>query len=66
MCYTPYEKEVKKALIDKDLRVKDLQQQLNISTSYMCEIFKGTRKAIDKRETIDIFLEIDTKKLWPN
>lgn len=47
-----FEKEVRKALIDKDMSMKDFATQLNISVSYLCDIFKGKRPAKEQKKRI--------------
>ena len=58
--------EAKKIMIERDMRLKDLAAQLGISSSYLCEIFKGTRGGDKHRERIaeilGLEIVISTKK----
>lgn len=52
MRYSGFGLEAKKAMMEKDIKLKDLANQLGISSSYLCEIFKGTRGGEKYRERI--------------
>ena len=54
-----WEKEVKKALIDRNMTVDDLARELNVSRAYIYEIFKGGRKATEMRQKINDYLGIE-------
>lgn len=50
-----FEKEVRKALIDKEMSMADLAKALNISAAYLYDIFKGARPG---RKQIDRIVEL--------
>lgn len=54
-----FEKRVRKALIDKDLSVKDLSQKIGISQAYLYDIFKGARPGDKQKEKIVQVLELE-------
>jgi len=47
-----FEKEVRKALIDRDMSLSDLAEKLGISLSYLYDIFKGSRKGEEQKKKI--------------
>jgi len=47
-----FEKDVRKALIDKDMTMTSLAEQLGIVTSYAYELITGSRKSIDQIKRI--------------
>ncbi|HEY9060990.1 MAG TPA: helix-turn-helix transcriptional regulator [Pseudobacteroides sp.] len=47
-----FEKEMRKALIDKELTIKDLSKQLGISQAYLYDILKGNRPGAKHKEKI--------------
>lgn len=51
-----FEKQVRHALIDKNMSLTDLADELGISVSYVYEIIKGTRKAEDQKVRIREYL----------
>lgn len=51
-----FEKQVRHALIDKNMSLTDLADVLGISVSYVYEIIKGTRKAEDQKVRIREYL----------
>lgn len=53
-----FEKTVRKALIDKDLSIKDLSQKIGISQAYIYDIFKGNRPGSKQKEKIVQVLEL--------
>lgn len=52
-------KEVRKALIDRDMKLSTLAEQLGISQPYLTDILKGSRKAIGQRKKICKLLKIE-------
>lgn len=54
-----WEKQVRKALIDKDMTISDLASELQISVSYLYEILKGTRKSDEQKQRIKNLLGLD-------
>lgn len=57
--YTHFGKEVRKAMIDKDITSKQLAEELGISTAYLTEILRGTRKAKKQKKRIVDFLGLE-------
>ena len=53
-----FEKNVRKALIDKDMRLSDLAKELGISLAYLYDILKSARKAEHQKQRIAEILEI--------
>ncbi len=49
---TEFEKRVRLALLEKDMKLGQFARQTGISLGYLYEIFKGTRKAAAVREKI--------------
>jgi predicted transcriptional regulator len=47
-----FEKEVRKALIDRDMTAGDLAEELKISQAYLCDILKGSRSGTQQKEKI--------------
>lgn len=54
-----WEKQIRKALIDKDMSMSDLARELNISVAYIYDIISGARKATDIRQRINKYLGIE-------
>ena len=53
-----FEKEVKKALIDKDMTMGDLAEILGITLSYMSDLIKGKRTNKEQIQKIRDVLDI--------
>ena len=53
-----YEKTVRKRLIDKDMTLSKLAKELGISTAYIYDILKNSRRANHYRNLINKILEI--------
>lgn len=53
-----FEKAVRKALIDRDMKLTDLAEQLGISLTYLYDILNGGRKASNQRQRIIEILEL--------
>lgn len=51
-----FEKQVRHALIDRNMSLTDLAGELGISVSYVYEIIAGTRKAEAQKARIKSFL----------
>ena len=47
-----FEKAVRKALIDKDMRLTDLADAIGISLTYLYDILNGNRKAEHQKKKI--------------
>lgn len=54
-----FEKQVRIALIQQDMTLKELASELGISISYVYEVISGTRKAKDKKQKIIDLLGLD-------
>ena len=57
-----FEKQVRHALLDREMSLSDLAEVLGISVSYIYEIIKGTRKAEDQKQRIITLLGLDYGK----
>ncbi len=57
-------KEVKKAMIDKDVKLKDLASEIGVSTPYISDILNGNRTGSKYKAKIAEFLGLEfvTKK----
>ena len=53
-----FEKQVRKALIDRDMTAADLAQALGVTPSYISDILKGSRKADAQRARIMEYLAL--------
>lgn len=53
-----FEKEVKKALIDKDMTMGDLAEILGITLSYVSDLIKGKRTSKEQIQKIRDVLDI--------
>lgn len=58
-----FEKEVRKALIDKDMSLNDLSNQLGICPAYIYDIFKGNRPGNKQKGRIVEILNLNPKIL---
>lgn len=56
--YTPFGKEVEKALIDRDMDKGELAKAIGISQPYLTDILKGTRNGGTKKQQIAKLLGI--------
>lgn len=60
MCkMTTFEKEVRKALIDKEMTVSQLSTELGITACYLTDIFKGNRPGIKQKTKIVEMLNLN-------
>jgi predicted transcriptional regulator len=57
-----FEKQVRHALLDREMSLSDLAELLGISVSYIYEIIKGTRKAENQKQQIITLLGLDYGK----
>ena len=53
-----FKKAVRKALIDKDMKLTDLADYLGISLTYLYDILNGNRKAEHQKKKIIEILEL--------
>ena len=53
-----FEKAVRKALIDKDMKLTDLAEAIGISLTYLYDILAGNRKAEHQKKKIIEILEL--------
>ncbi|AEY65384.1 DNA-binding protein [Clostridium sp. BNL1100] len=56
---TVFEKEVRKALIDKDMTVNKLAEEMGISSCYLIDILKGNRTGKKQKTKILALLGLD-------
>ena len=54
-----FEKAVRKALIDRDMKLTDLADALGISVSYVYDILNDNRKAEHQKKKIIEILELE-------
>jgi len=54
-----FEKAVRKALIDKDMKLTDLVEQMGISLTYLYDILNSSRKAKHQRKRIAEILGLE-------
>jgi len=54
-----FEKAVRKALIDRDMKLTDLADALEISLTYLYDILNGSRKAEHQKKKIIEVLELE-------
>lgn len=59
MSYSGFGLEAKKVMIDKHIKLKDLANELGVSSSYLCEILKGTRSGQKYKERIADILGLE-------
>lgn len=57
--YTPFGKEVEKALIDKNMAKGELAKVIGISQPYLTDILKGTRNGTERKIQIAKYLNLD-------
>lgn len=55
---TEFEKQVKKALIDRNMTMTDLAEALGITISYVSDLIKGKRKNQAQIDRIKGFLSL--------
>jgi len=53
-----FEKAVRKALIDRDMKLTDLADAIGISLTYLYDILAGNRKAEHQKKKIIEILEL--------
>ncbi len=53
-----FEKAVRKALIDREMKLTDLTNALGISLTYLYDIMNGSRKAEHQKKKIIEILEL--------
>ena len=56
-----FEKQVRHALIDHNMSMKELAEQLEISIAYLYDILNGARKAEHQKDRIRELLSIEDK-----
>lgn len=54
-----FEKQVRHALIDHNMSMKELAEQLEITVSYLYDIITGSRKAEHQKQRIRQLLSIE-------
>ena len=58
---TPWCKEVKKAMIDRDMSIADLAAELNLSSAYVTRIINGTFIIPETKKRISKYLDISSE-----
>lgn len=59
-----FEKQVRHALIDRDMTMTDLANELGITISYVSDLLKGKRTNQEQLQRIKEFLEITESKVF--
>ena len=57
---SPWCKEVKKAMIDRDMSIADLAAELNLSSAYVTRIINGTFIIPETKKRISKYLDISS------
>lgn len=58
---SPWCKEVKKAMIDRDMSIADLAAELNLSSAYITRIINGTFIIPETKKSISKYLDISSE-----
>lgn len=58
---SPWCKEVKKAMIDRDMSIADLAAELNLSSTYVTRIINGTFIIPETKKRISKYLDISSE-----
>ena len=58
---SPWCKEVKKAMIDRDMSIADLAAELNLSRAYITRIINGTFIIPETKKRISKYLDISSE-----
>lgn len=58
---SPWCKEVKKAMIDRDMSIADLAAELNLSSAYVARIINGTFIIPETKKRISKYLDISSE-----
>lgn len=58
---SPWCKEVKKAMIDRDMSIADLAVELNLSSAYVTRIINGTFIIPETKKRISKYLDISSE-----
>lgn len=58
---SPWCKEVKKAMIDRDMSIADLAAGLNLSSAYVTRIINGTFIIPETKKRISKYLDISSE-----
>ena len=58
---SPWCKEVKKAMIDRDMSIADLAAELNLSSAYVTRIINGTFLIPETKKRISKYLDISSE-----
>ncbi len=57
--YTEFGVEARKIMLQKNIKMKDVAQELGVSVTYISEIFKGTREGKKQKPRITELLEME-------
>ena len=58
---SPWCKDVKKAMIDRDMSIADLAAELNLSSAYVTRIINGTFIIPETKKRISKYLDISSE-----
>ena len=58
---SPWCKEVKKAMIERDMSIADLAAELNLSSAYVTRIINGTFIIPETKKRISKYLDISSE-----
>ncbi|SCW41101.1 Helix-turn-helix [Paenibacillus tianmuensis] len=59
--YTEFGAEARKIMFQKNIKMKDVAQELGVSVTYVSEIFKGTRPGEKQKPLIAKMLEMESE-----
>lgn len=59
--YTEFGAEARKIMFQKNIKMKDVAQEIGVSVTYISEIFKGTRKGEKQKPAIAKMLGMESE-----
>lgn len=59
--YTEFGAEARKIMFQKNIKMKDIAQELGVSVTYISEIFKGTREGKKQKPLITKMLDMKSE-----
>lgn len=60
---TPFGKEIRKRMIDLEMEQKDLAKAVGVSSSYISDVFRGSRSGASIKKRICEAVGLDYEKL---
>lgn len=61
--YSDFGIEARKIMLQKNIKMKDLAEQLGVSVTYVSEIFKGTRNGKKQKPAIAVILGMESEDI---